>query len=339
MIAVAELRKGSFIFLLAAVLSIFRTAAAQLNDPPIPCKSTQDCVSVSAALKDASCQNGFCACSNGAVVRNCSSIALIRTSNRNAGSPGFHSCKVPQDCIFNNSFCNTTVSRCECQRDYVWSDNKKLCLKKAEAMEYPCVDDKQCLAFLPNTTCKNERCSCIDGSHFAVNACYKTIALGDPCTRSEECANVAGAICTDREVCDCSAGTVINSAGSTCLPVAKEFLAECEEDNQCIETFSQNAACVDQVCRCRDRYHFEPEMNRCFVNTELDGTCGNSYECYQASEANRTSKGVQCVKNVCVCAKDFYREDDACIANEGSRRLGSLLLAVPLAAFALFHGI
>lgn len=51
--------------------------------------------------------------------------------------------------------------------------------------------------------------------------------------------------------------------------------------------------------------------------TELGEICANTYECYQNEEnENLTRKAVKCVENICVCIKDYVREDDKCV-NEG----------------------
>ena len=85
------------------------------------------------------------------------------------------------------------------------------------------------------------------------------------CTKNEECAHVSGAVCTSSGVCDCPQETVISEDRKRCLKVARDILDECVENVQCAQTF-EKAVCVNQTCRCEDRYHFEPEMKRCFNN-------------------------------------------------------------------------
>ncbi|XP_076293786.1 uncharacterized protein LOC143215513 [Lasioglossum baleicum] len=338
MIATFEPRRTSrlFVLLLAAILIEFAAAAPPI-DVRIPCRESETCIDLS-AFANATCKNGFCECSTAAGVKNCTLSEIRRPTHRNSGVLVVHTCKLPQDCTFNNSICNTTNSQCECQKEYVWSADRKSCLKKAEAMQSVCEEDKQCTVFLANTTCRNGKCSCIEGTHYTGNACYKTIALNNTCTQSEECATVDGAICTDREVCDCKAGTVINAAGNTCLPVAKQFLDNCVEDKQCSMTFQEDAVCVDGICRCRDQHHFDQELNRCFIDRGLGDDCAIAQECYHASKENGTSVGLRCSMNKCVCAEDYQEEGDACIANEATESGPSLLslsLTVPLLLFML----
>lgn len=331
MLAMNEPRRTSKLFvLLVAAIFIGFTVAAQTIDVAIPCNDSKHCVDVSTTFKDATCKNGFCLCGTGAEARNCSMSEIQRPTSRNTVVTIPHTCKVAQDCKFNNSICNTTISQCECQKEYVFSADRKSCLKKAENIESDCEEDKQCTVFLANTTCTNGKCSCMEGYHYTANACYKTIALNNTCTRSEECAMVDDAICTDREVCDCMAGLVINVAGDACLPVAKEFLDSCVEDQQCSITFQENAVCVNKACQCRDRYHFDQGLNRCFVDKGLDEDCAITQECYHASKVNGTSEGMQCLTNVCACAEDYHRDGDACIVNEGASWVGPsmVMLAV-----------
>lgn len=46
---------------------------------------------------------------------------------------------------------------------------------EAEGLDFPCIENRQCLTFLPNTTCQNNQCSCISGYHYVQNACYEMI--------------------------------------------------------------------------------------------------------------------------------------------------------------------
>ena len=315
-------------FLLPLLLVAFCYAIDQQRDsPPIPCHNSEFCITSSNAVRNASCKNGYCVCTNGSVVSNCSSSELMHQSNRNAGS-SYRSCKLDQDCIqsLNNSFCNTTVSHCECHKDHVFSTQRNSCLKKADSIDYPCTDDNQCLSFSANTTCKSGQCSCIAGYHYTGNACYKTIDLGKPCARNEECSRVYGAVCNEDNICNCPEATVLNESKERCLLVAREILENCTEHAQCNETFP-DALCVDRKCQCQDRYHFEMEEQRCFIDKKLDEVCANSYECYQTEEENEnaTEKAVKCVQNLCTCAENFVREGDICI-NEGTRSRESLML-------------
>ena len=311
------------LLLLLVFVATFHRAIAENIDPPIPCKNSTDCVEYPSALKDPTCIKGFCACINGLEIRNCSS-AKVGLQARNADSAAVYSCKHDQDCV-DNAICNRTISRCECRKDHVLSGNEKYCLKKAESIDSPCVESKQCRAFLRNTTCRSRKCGCISGYHFATNACYKTVDFGEACTRPEECALAEGATCTERNICDCSAETVTNANKTSCLPVAREILENCVDDAQCSKTFS-HASCIDNTCRCPNQYHFEPEQNECFLDRGLDQNCGNTYDCYLLGNETVTAKTVQCVGNVCVCADGFVREADKCVANGGAHHLLETLL-------------
>ncbi|XP_017752291.1 PREDICTED: prion-like-(Q/N-rich) domain-bearing protein 25 isoform X2 [Eufriesea mexicana] len=324
MLALASTKKC--LYLLLIVVTLNRTVNSQF-DPPIPCQSLQNCTDVSNTLKAVSCQNGFCTCKYDGEIRNCSSMNILHhNSDKSTGISIFRNCKVNQDCRANNTICNTTVGHCACQEHYILSSNKRACLKKAEALDFPCVEDKQCLGFLSNTTCQNGQCSCMPGYHHTRNACYRMIGIGERCSQSEECAHVHGAICTDEGVCDCAEKTVINGERKECLSVASEILDSCVEDIQCTMSFP-NALCIDRTCQCHNRYHFEPEMRRCFIDKSFGENCGNKYECYQVEKENVTEKALACEENICVCAENYAREEDRCV-NEGSRFPVPVLLVI-----------
>ncbi|KAF3430214.1 hypothetical protein E2986_11556 [Frieseomelitta varia] len=211
-----------------------------------------------------------------------------------SGATIFHVCKTDKDCMVNHTFCNTTMSQCDCQRDYILSSSKKECLKSND-----------------------------DQSEYSNASLILTSTMREFCTGNEECAHVSGAVCTSSDVCDCPQETVISEDGKRCLKVARDIQDECVENVQCAQTF-EKAVCVNQTCHCEDRYHFEPEMKRCFNNrviasrfVGLDETCGNTFDCYQDENDNVTSKTLKCEKNVCVCAENYEREHDRCV-NEGS---------------------
>ncbi|CAD1477644.1 unnamed protein product, partial [Heterotrigona itama] len=300
--------------------------------PPIPCTDAKTCIEVLNISRGLSCQNGYCLCENDGQAKNCSSNNITHIS-RSTEATFFHVCKTDKDCMVNHTFCNTTMSQCDCQRDYILSNSKKECLKsnddqseylnaKAETFDFPCTESRQCSILLPNTVCENNQCVCIAGYHPVENACYKTIGMREFCTKDEECAHVSGAVCTSSDVCDCPQETVISEDGKRCLKVARDILDECVENVQCAQTF-EKAVCVNQTCDCEARYHFEPEMKRCFNNRGLDEDCGNTYDCYQDENENVTGKALKCEKNVCVCAENYTREHDRCV-NGGEDKNPSL---------------
>ncbi|XP_076249714.1 uncharacterized protein LOC143189012 isoform X1 [Calliopsis andreniformis] len=309
--------------LLVAVVAICHCTIAEEFDLPFPCQKNEQCATYNSALKNATCKNGYCVCENGSESKHCSSLNIPQHSSRNAVSSTIvNGCKVNQHCI-PNSFCNTTISQCLCNKDYIMSTDKKQCLKKANAIDVPCVEEKQCSALLQNTTCRNGHCSCIDGYHHVGNTCYKTIELGKSCRNMEECTHIEGAICTNYGVCGCGPETMISNNKKTCLPIVAEILQSCVEDVQCSTTFT-NAVCIDQICQCQPKFHFERQMNRCFEDKGLDEHCGSSFECYQIGDGNATAKAMQCTENICVCTDGFDRENDKCVNSEGVRFLGTL---------------
>ncbi|XP_012141326.2 uncharacterized protein LOC100875601 [Megachile rotundata] len=314
------------------LFAVFCYALDQRFDPAIPCSDSQGCIVSYNSMKNASCRNGFCVCNDGTTIKNCSSAELMHQTNRSAVAI-YQTCKVQHDCAWNNSFCNTTASRCECLKGYILSSSKKSCLQKAKAIDYPCIDNTQCLSFSQNTTCQSGQCTCLVGYHFTENACYKTIDLEAACTVDEECAHVEGAVCNEDKICNCPAATVLSESKEKCLPVAREIFQNCTEHVQCNETFV-DSLCVDGKCRCREKFHFEVGVQQCYVDKGLDEVCGNTYECYQANESENATKAVRCSHNICTCAENFSREGDKCVS-EGTPTMESPALLL-LAAAILF---
>ncbi|XP_017875031.1 prion-like-(Q/N-rich) domain-bearing protein 25 [Ceratina calcarata] len=313
---------GRLCFLL--IVLTFCSIVAEEIDPPIPCNNDEFCANyTNNALKPAVCENGYCLCNYDGNIKNCSGISVMRENHKASGTaPFYQSCKLDQDCKLKNWVCNTTTLKCECHKNYVLSSiDKKKCLEKAPQVDFPCTEDTQCL-FLSNTTCRDGQCSCILGYHSVKNVCYKTIDIGEPCTQYEECAHADGANCTDG-ICACPKATTISKDRTECLPVAREILANCVEDAQCVKTL-ENTRCLNGSCRCREAYHFELEFRRCFADRKLGENCGNTYECYQEQEEDSWRKPLECVYNACVCAEGYRIEQDKCV-NAGSRFFAPVL--------------
>ncbi|KOX70115.1 hypothetical protein WN51_04855 [Melipona quadrifasciata] len=192
----------------------------------------------------------------------------------------------------------------------------------------PCVDVKTCIEVLNSSRglfCQNGYCLCENDGQIRncssnnITHITRNTDIGGSCTRHEECFHVHGAVCTNNDVCDCPGETVISENRKRCLKVARDILDECVENVQCAQTF-EKAVCVNQTCQCEDRYHFEPEMKRCFNNRGLDETCGNSFDCYQDENENVTSKALKCEENVCVCAENYERKYNKCV-NGGEKEI------------------
>ncbi|KAG7190125.1 hypothetical protein KM043_006259 [Ampulex compressa] len=301
--------------LLLAIVALTRQVFTDTIDPAIPCKTTEDCLALQKMPQNANCKNGFCACSNSGKVVNCSSVEILWSDNKGRGPLVFRTCKHDQECHLQYGFCNTTISQCECQKDYVPSSNKQRCLPKARSIDFPCTDEKQCLAFLPNTTCHNGQCSCAAGYHYVNDTCWNTVDFGERCTMSEECSHIEDAICTKEKICGCGPKAVINMNGRRCLRVARAMNEHCTENVQCSTAFF-DSRCIEKTCQCREKYHFEANVERCYRNKALDNECESSYECYQEGNQTegRSAKPLQCIDKTCVCADNHYRKENTCIS-------------------------
>ncbi|XP_018378607.1 PREDICTED: uncharacterized protein LOC108771176 isoform X1 [Trachymyrmex cornetzi] len=306
------------VVLVHVVLVAITLANGDKIDIPIPCRNTSDCKNMSLP-GDAFCQKGYCMCprlDNDAEA--CSSINASMHENKTSGSLLYRRCKHEQDCLFEGGICNYTISQCTCLKNYVPSSNLKSCVQKIESFEVSCTDKNQCLAFLANTTCENSTCVCVSGYYYIDNACWKMAGYAEPCTKNQECSHIEGNICTDNKTCGCAAETVLNTNGTKCLTAAKKIQDECTELVQCTFEFT---ACVDNVCQCKEDFHYEREMTRCFPNKAIGNECVNNYECYQAEDYKNDPpiKSMMCDSNICTCADNYILNvEDKCVSKSAS---------------------
>ncbi|XP_011156737.1 prion-like-(Q/N-rich) domain-bearing protein 25 isoform X2 [Solenopsis invicta] len=242
----------------------------------------------------------------------------------------YRTCRLNQDCNFPGGICNDTIRQCVCSKNYVPADNGRGCVLKADSIEASCTDENQCLAFLANTTCENNKCVCKSDYYYVDKACWKMVEYDEPCTKNEECSHIEGSICTDDMTCRCAAEMVLNTNNTKCLPAAKEMQDECTESIQCEATF-EFSICVDEKCQCDQNFHYERELTRCFFNKAIGDECANDYECYQAEdyENDPPIKSMICNSNICTCADNYTFSENKCV-NAGSSVavISSLILSV-----------
>lgn len=303
-------------------------------DTPIPCGNTSDCRSTLTLPRDAFCKDGYCMCpkeDNG--IKVCSSINAFMHEVKMPGPLVYRTCKHNQDCKFEGGFCNNTISQCDCMKNYVSSKNQQHCVKRVHSLDASCTDQNQCLAFLANTTCENNKCVCISGYHYVDNACWRMAGYKQPCTKNQQCSHIEGVICTDMK-CECTIGMVLNSDSKRCLMAADKIRNECTESIQCTATF-EHSLCLDNTCQCESDYHYEHDLARCFPNKAIDDDCANNYECYQAEdyeENNPPIKSMMCEANRCTCAENYVRQDNKCVS-AGSSSFGTSIIVSVITLF------
>ncbi|KYN05266.1 hypothetical protein ALC62_03789 [Cyphomyrmex costatus] len=261
-------------------------------------------------------------------------LAIGLTNGDKIGSLLYRRCKHEQDCLFEGGICNYTISQCTCLKNYLPSSNLKSCVQKIESLEVACTDKNQCLTLLANTTCDNRKCVCVPGYYFADKACWKMAGYAEACTKNQECSHIEGSICTDNMICGCAADTVLNTNGTKCLTAAKMLQDECIESVQCTFEFS---TCVDKKCQCKEDFHYEREMTRCFLNKAIGDKCANNYECYQIEDYKNDPpiKSMTCDSNdsnTCMCADNYVLSTEGkCVSeNAGSSLSRTIMVSLSI---------
>lgn len=271
------------------------------------------------------------------VVLGAITLVIGLTNGDKIGPLVYRTCKHDQDCNFLGAICNSTIHQCVCLKNYVPSSNKQHCIKKINSIEDSCTDKNQCLTFLANTTCENNKCVCISGYHYVDNACWKIIHFNDLCTRNQECSHIEGGVCMNNMTCGCAAEMVLNLNGKNCLAAARKIRDECMESIQCTTTF-EFSTCVDKVCQCEQNFHYEHELTRCFPSRAIGDECAHNYECYQADdyENDPPIKSVMCESNICTCADNYTLSENKCVSAGPSfvASLSTIILVTALTYFS-----
>lgn len=153
------------------------------------------------------CVKSECTCLNG-YHPNEGGTECIRTSQLD------EPCGTDRECVTENSRCGDV---CRCKVNYIQSRQKDKCLKAADKMGDPCVEDKQCTMFLSKATCDAYGyCSCQPGFHHIPpnSKCYSNIGLGGMCEDTDECV-VPSAVCSEG-ICQCEQGLSPSEDNSKC---------------------------------------------------------------------------------------------------------------------------
>lgn len=320
---------------LLAVLLIDQAIDAQQIDPPVPCRTDQDCSMLAENQKEPTCKGGFCACTIDQKIVNCSSPQTAPHREKLISSVLIPQCKHEVDCnSLGNSFCNTVLGQCQCYANYVFSKDRTRCLPVARSISFPCVEDRQCLEFLANTTCQDQQCICVTGYHAINNDCWKMAPFGGPCTKSEECYHINGAVCTDKKICGCKEGTVIDEMRINCVIIATKIGDECTTNGDCSRSV-KNATCIDGKCQCKMGNHFAEEINGCVVDRDIDEPCRHNYDCYHIVNDTNTNV-LQCFNSMCDCKDNYHRNGNDC-TSAGARTIGSTLVILWSFFITVYH--
>lgn len=300
----------------------------QVIDTPIPCRTTAECRDIKTLPRNAVCEDGYCTCPNNA--KNCSSRDASMHETRVSDPLVYRKCQIDQECAFEGGFCNRVFRQCDCKENYVPLSNGRHCVLQLSSIYDNCTDKNQCRQLLENTVCQNDKCVCAPGYYYVNNECWKKAEYEQSCQVDLDCSHVENATCAQDQKCRCSAETVLNTNGTKCLAAARKLLDECVEMVQCTVTF-EHSVCISSLCQCKPNYHYENDMERCFLNRALDDECANDYDCYNAEDyINNSSKSLKCEASKCTCADNFIRDHEQCV-NSGSSFASVLVILSALA--------
>ncbi|XP_011296792.1 prion-like-(Q/N-rich) domain-bearing protein 25 isoform X2 [Fopius arisanus] len=97
-------------------------------------------------------------------------------------------CSIDDECFDLHSHCTGT---CTCKVGYVRSSDGKQCLKAAESMGDPCIEDSQCTASLRNSKCGDDNtCTCLVNLKLRGSSCFRKLnsqMLGKGCVNRAQC--------------------------------------------------------------------------------------------------------------------------------------------------------
>ncbi|XP_015119145.1 prion-like-(Q/N-rich) domain-bearing protein 25 isoform X2 [Diachasma alloeum] len=177
------------------------------------------------------CVDGFCSCplqhhANG---KECLKSAFLGDQ-----------CTIDDECVDFHSHCFGT---CICKIDYVRSSDGKRCLKAANSMGDPCIEDSQCTASLKNSKCDNDNtCTCLINLKRRGSVCFRKLnphMLGNKCINRTQCVE----------------------------PTVPETVVD--------ETEVTNVDCINGSCSCAEGYTQTETMDDCIRFSE-NGTSAMS---------------------------------------------------------------
>ncbi|XP_014282975.1 cell death abnormality protein 1 isoform X2 [Halyomorpha halys] len=207
------------------------------------CVDNEDCGGVNTMI----CSKGICQCIE--KTHPSSDKHVCRADSLTVGSK----CEENLDCMFENSYCDTTVNSCQCIKGYIYingscvsgaggkcnstsdcytegtncangictcqkgfigSDNSRKCLTVVQKLSENCLESVQCEEM--EGICSEGQCHCRNDSHYVENyKCYKTRYLNEGCTSNGNCTTIKNAVCL-KGTCLCQPGYISILNGTTC---------------------------------------------------------------------------------------------------------------------------
>ncbi|XP_017778680.1 PREDICTED: prion-like-(Q/N-rich) domain-bearing protein 25 [Nicrophorus vespilloides] len=107
-------------------------------------------------------------------------------------------------------------------------------------------------------------------------------------------------------ICNCPAGEDFSKDSLSCLPLARGYGDQCEEDIVC-STLKGISVCYEGTCKCAEGWVYW--KGECMKKKDFGETCSNNEECFDGSYYNARI----CKDGKCECNKGFYkRGNDDC---------------------------
>uniref|UniRef100_A0A1B6MM11 EB domain-containing protein n=1 Tax=Graphocephala atropunctata TaxID=36148 RepID=A0A1B6MM11_9HEMI len=194
-----------------------------------------------------------------------------------------------------------------------------------------CEEEAQCDRVVPNSDCRDNKCTCPHNHIFDTGRCWERQMLGGNCNISLQCDNVEFATCA-QGVCTC-VDPYIPSPVNKCLqPAGDVYRAPCVEDIQCTHSYGDEARCSNNMCRCTNNYHFNGTT--CIADKKLGEICEVHEDCAVSDEGSR-----MCQDNNCTCAEGYKTlpGEEICTKSSGEELAVSLtwILCIVVAKYYL----
>ncbi|CAB3369023.1 Hypothetical predicted protein [Cloeon dipterum] len=170
-----------------------------------PCEQSDQCTT-----SNAQCLGGLCTCKDNFVQGGNFCLEKIDTLGEG--------CRISAQCTPANSVCVAEQLICDCETEFVRSENNKTCLPLVDFGE-PCLELAQCTLTEGDVTCSSEgKCACDAGNIFAENMCWQRKSLDEQCTKTIQCQlaeNSERVHCLD-DKCQCKASYIPDKTNNIC---------------------------------------------------------------------------------------------------------------------------
>jgi len=224
---------------------------------------------------------------------------------------GSYPCADITDCIeqqVEKGTC-TSLQRCECTKNYDWSNGETRCVGKNNERSY-CDTIDDCFERREDyAECKLNTCACKIGYVWTENEPIHRCALHND--GSEICLDIVDCVDSRAEGADCANGKCICYG---LFPIyAKERqrctapndgVYSCGDANDCAEKENGKGQCYQNRCICDLRYVWHTDAKRCLGKSDMHIPCNSLADCYDNTVNTVCS-------TTCNCAKDTGWADRA----------------------------